>query len=131
MTLFHHSRNHGLSAQKGTNQVNIHYLAKVRGAHFRHGNALDDARIVDQNVDRPDVLLDLLHQRLNLIFLRHIRDIALRVNAQRRVIRQRLLQIFLRAAVERDLRPCHCQSLRNGKSDAVSRAGHERRFPFQ
>ena len=47
------------SAGGGGVQVNVHHLTELGSGHLGHGDALDDAGIVDQNVDVADFLGDL------------------------------------------------------------------------
>ena len=41
-----------------------------------HGDALDDAGVVDQDVDLSHLYVDALHERLDIILLGHVADIA-------------------------------------------------------
>ena len=57
-------------------------LAELRGLHLVHGDALDDAGVVDQDVDYADFLLYPGHEVLYLSLVGHVADVAVGLDAQ-------------------------------------------------
>ena len=125
MTLLQHPGDDGLGADEGAHQVDVHHLPEFLRAHLRHGDAADDARVVEQDVYAAQIGLDLGDQILYLGLIGDVGNVALGVNALGGVIRQSLAQMLLAAAVEGDLRPRVRQGLRHGEADAVGPAGHQ------
>ena len=58
MAFSDHPRYHRLRHDKRSIQVNIDHLTKFSSTHFGHRNPLDDAGVVYQDVDFPDLLPD-------------------------------------------------------------------------
>ena len=131
MALLQHPGNDRFGADEGADQVDVHHLAEVLGGHLGHGDALDDAGVVHQNVHTPQVGLDFAHQLRHLLLRRDVGDVAPGVDALGAVVGQGIVQVGLAAAVEGDFRPRSGQRLGDGKADAVGPTGHQGRFAFQ
>ena len=95
------------------------------------GGELDDARVVDQNVNDSDFLLNALDQGLHSGFVRHVADIAMRVNALFFVSGQPLVDQLLTDIVKNNRRACLGVSRCNVKADAVGSARHKCDFSLE
>ena len=131
MALFDHARDDCLGADEGSHKVDVHDLAEIFRAHLGHGDALDDAGVVHKDVDGAEFRGDFRHQLLHLGLVRHVRDVAVGLDALCLIIRHCLVQVLLAAAVENDLRAGARQGFRDGESDAVGSAGHKGYFSLQ
>ena len=91
-----------------------------------HGDALDDAGVVDQDVDLSYLLVDLLHECLHVVFLRDVAHVALHVlDASLFVVVQTTLQGCLVDVVEDDvLNTCCNKRLCDVEANAVRGAGN-------
>ena len=69
MALLDHAGDDGLGDDEGGVQVDVDDLAEVLRAHFEHRDALDDARVVHEDVDDADFFLDLRDHFLDFLFL--------------------------------------------------------------
>ena len=96
-----------------------------------HGDALDDAGVVDQNVDGPDFFLYLGYEGLYLSLVGHVADVAVCLDAQLSVGGESLLHQLGLDVVEYDggsgLCVCRC----DGEADSVGCAGYQRNLAFE
>ena len=125
MSLAQHAGQHSLRDDERSRQVDIDDLAEILRRHLEHRDALDDARIVHEDVDGAKLLLDIRDHRTDSLFIRDIAYVAMRLNAIFLVVRQRLVHMRLTAAVERDFRTRIGISLRNCIANAIGRARHQ------
>ena len=131
MSQAHHAGQDGLAHNEGRHEVDVDYLLIFLHLHLMHGDALDDAGVVDQNVNGAQLLPDVGHHLPDAVLVRHIADIALRVDAQRFIIAERLLQMGLAATIESQSCASLGQCLADGKANAVAAARHKRHTAFQ
>ena len=96
-----------------------------------HGYALDDAGVVDQDVDCPDLFLYLGHEGLYLSLVGHIADVAVGLDAQPGVGGESLLHQFGPDVVEYDGGSGLCVGGGYGEADSVGCAGHQRDLAFE
>ena len=131
VALFDHARNAGLGDDERRVQVNVDDLAEIGGAHLQHRDALDDAGVVDQNIDDADFLTDLGDGLLHRFLVGHVADIAVRLDALLFVSGQTLVDQLLIDIVEDDGRARRRIRAGDGEADAVRRAGDEGNLAFQ
>ena len=120
-----------LAQMKGGVEVHVDDLAEIVGAHLRHGDALDDARVVDQNVDDADLVLHVCHQGLHRAFISHVADVAMGPDALFCIGGQPLVHQLLTDVVKDDGRARGGKCLRNGEPDAVGAARDPGDFVLQ
>ena len=131
MALLDHARNAGLGDDERRVEVNVDHLAEIGRAHFEHRDALDDAGVVDQNVDHADFLANLGDGLLHCFLIGHVADIAVRLDALLLVGSQTLVDQILIDIVENDGRARRRQRVGNREADAVGRAGDESNLALQ
>src|SRR5579883_8003 len=61
----HHAEGDGVTEIKDAAQVGLHNLVPGFGLHADEEIILDHSRVVDEDIDRPQLLLDALHARLH------------------------------------------------------------------
>ena len=86
-----------------------------------HGDAFDDAGVVDQDIDLAHVLMDFTDQRLDFVFLGDVANIALDILDTRFLIGgEAAVHKFLLDVIEDDgLDAGSCESLCDVETDAV------------
>ena len=131
VTPLDHAGDNGLGNDEGSDQVDIHDLTEISGLHLHHGDALDDAGVVDQDVNAAQVALDCRNQLLDILFLGHVGKIAVGVDALCLVVLQCFLHVLLAAAVKGDLCAGCRQTFCDSEADAVCGAGDQSYFTFQ
>ncbi len=91
-----------------------------------HGNALDDAGVVHQDVNLSYLLVDGLHKSLHVVFLGDVAHVALHVlDAGLLVVGQSALQCCLVDVVEDDvLGACSHKGLGDVETDTVAGTGN-------
>ena len=119
MAFLYHARYDGLRHNEGRVEVDVYHLAEFLDRHLRHGDALDDAGVVDQYVNHAQLLLDVGHHGLHLFFVGYVADVSLGVDALCLVVGQSLVHVLLAAAVERYLGACVGVCLGYGEAYAV------------
>ncbi len=128
VALFNHGGDHGLAYDKRSVQIDVHHLAELRGRHLAHGNALDNARIVHQNINHAHFGGNLLYQRLHGVFVRYVAHIAVRLDSGLFVSGEAFIDELLLDIVEYDRRAGLCHAGCNRKADAVACACDKRDF---
>ncbi len=131
MALLDHPGDDGLGADEGGVQVHVDDGTEVRRAHFDHGDALDDAGVVDQDVDGADFFLDLLDEGLHSGLVGHVAGVAVGLDALGGVSVDAHLGLFRVQVVENDGRAGGGEGFRDRKADAVGSAGDPGYFAFQ
>ena len=131
VTFLDHRGDDGLGADEGGVEVHVDDLAEIVGAHLRHGDALDDARVVDQNVDDADLVLHVCHQGLHRAFISHVADVAMGPDALFCIGGQPLVHQLLTDVVKDDGSTRGGKCLRNGETDAVGAARYPGDFTLQ
>ena len=131
MTLLDHAGDNVLCHDVGGDEVDVDDLTEVLGLHLKHGNALDDAGVVDKDVNGAEVALDVGDQLDDVFLIGDVGEVAVSVDAFLTVGGQSGLHVVLTAAVERDLCACGSVCLCNGEADAVCGAGNKSYFSFQ
>ncbi len=98
-----------------------------------HRYALDDSRIVDEDVDVTHLCVDFLHKSLDIVFLCHVAHITVHIlYAGLFVVCQSLFESGLINVVEDDvLDACGHKRLGDVESDTVRSAGDPGIFTFQ
>ena len=91
-----------------------------------HGNALDDAGIVHQNVNLAHLGMNLVYQFLHGVLVGHVADVALHVgNSSLLVVVKSALQSLFVAVVEDDgLNTSGHKCLCNVEADSVRSTGN-------
>ena len=102
MTLLDHARDARLGNDERRVEVNVDDLAEIRRAHLQHRDALDDAGVVDQNVDDADFFANLSDGLLHGFLIGHVADIAMRLDALLLVGSQTLIDQILVDIVKDD-----------------------------
>ena len=131
VTLLNHRRNDRLGDDERRIQVNINHLTELFGGHFAHRNALDDARVVDKDVNHADFFLNLGDERVDGGFIGHVADIAVRLDALFGIGSNALIHQFLLNVVEDDGRAGVAHGAGDGEADTVGRTGDEGDFALQ
>ena len=131
VALLDHAGDNMLCHDVGGNQVDIDDLAEVLGLHLQHGNTLDDAGVVDQDVNGAQVPLDVGHQLDHVLLVGDVGIVAVGVDALFMVGSHGGLHVMLAAAVESDLCAGGGIGLGDGKADAVSGAGDQSYLTLQ
>ena len=98
-----------------------------------HGNTLDDAGVVNQNIYLTHLLVNFLNQRLDVVFLGHVAHITLHVlDASLLVVSQTTLQGSLVDVVKDNCFDTCCnECLRNVEANAIRSACNPRILTFQ
>ena len=98
-----------------------------------HGDALDDAGVVDEDVNLADLSVDFLDESLDVVFLRNVADIAVNVlDAGLLIVGQSALKGCFVDVVEDDVLDAGCNKrLGDVESDAVGSACNPSVFSFQ
>ena len=130
---FHHLRHDCRRTNERTNKVDVNDLLELLALHLVHGNALDDAGIVDQNVNLPHLGMNLLHQFLHGLLVSHITNVAFRIlEASLSVVVIPTLQRLFASTVEDDvLDTCLCKGFCNTETDAVTGSRNPGILAFQ
>ena len=95
MSLLNHGRNHCLGYDKRRIQVHIYHLSELCRGHLAHGDSLNDACVIDENVNHADLLLDRCNHAIDSILIGDITYISMRVNAFFLVCRNALVHKLL------------------------------------
>lgn len=104
LTALHHLGDDGRADDERTDEVDVDDLLELSALHLVHGDALDDAGIVYEDVDLTYLLVDLLHECLYVIFLRYVAYVALHVlNAGLLIVVKTALQGCFINVVEDDV----------------------------
>ena len=74
--LFDHGRDHRLGHDKRPVEVDVDDLPEVLGGHLHHGDALDDAGVVHQNIDHAHLGLNFGHQLVYRVLAGNIAHVA-------------------------------------------------------
>ena len=122
MALADHAGQDGFGHDERPDEVDVDDLTEIFRAHLTHGDALDNACIIDENVDRAQGFRNFSHHGPDRCFIGHITEIAVRRNAFLFIIRESLLQMHLAAAVESNDCTGFRKRLGNSKTDTVRTA---------
>ena len=130
--LHHFGKDGGGDDVRG-HEVHVDDLLEFLALHLVHRDALDDAGVVDEDVDLADLGVNALHQGLDGLFVGDVADIAGHVrDARLLVVGEAALEGGLVDVIENDvLRAGGDESLRDVEADAVGGAGDPGVFPFQ
>ena len=93
MALFQHPGYDRLCADEGTDQIDVHHLAEILHRHLGHGDSLNDAGIVHQNVHAAQLGLNAGDQAADLSLVGDIGNAAVGVDALGGVIGQGLSRL--------------------------------------
>ena len=133
LAAFHHLRDHGGRADVRAHQVHVNHLLEFGAGHFVHGDALDDAGVVHQDVNLADFLVDAVYQFLHRHFVGHVAHITVHVGDTGGFVGfQALFHGGLVGGVEDDvLHTGFHKSLGNGEANAVCGACHPGILSFE
>ena len=131
MALLDHAGDNCLGDDVGSDEVDIDDLTEVLCLHLEHRNALDNAGVVDKDVDGAEVALDICDHLDDVLFIGNVAVVALGVDALFGIGLHSLFHVLLAAAVESDLCAAVCVCLGYRKADTVCRAGDQRNFAFK
>jgi hypothetical protein len=67
-----HSLHHSLHGVQRRLEMDRHGALEVIGRHFIHRADLDDASVVNQHVDRAELLLDIGNERIKVMRVGHV-----------------------------------------------------------
>jgi len=128
---FHHRRKDGLGDDERSGKVDIDDLAPIACCHLVHRDALDDAGVVDQDVDRPQILDDPLIGPDYCILIGYVAHIAFCIDSCLLVGIESLVNQFLIDVIECNL----CSSLRihtgDCKPDPITGSGNPGHLSLQ
>ena len=132
VALLDHAGDNCLSNDEGSNQVDVNNFAEVFAGHFDHGDTLDDACVVNQNVNAAQIFFDLPDQSNDVFFLSNVAVVAVSFgDACFSVVLDAFVHALFGAAVVNDLSACLCQSGADSEADAVGAAGNQSNLAFQ
>ena len=126
----HHRRKHRFSDDEGGGQIDVDDQPPIIDAHLMHRNALDDAGVVHEDIDRSKILFDLLRGLLDCRFIRHIADISFYIEARFLIGGKPLIHQLPVDVVESDFRSRLGICQRDIQTDAVAAAGNPGDFPL-
>ena len=114
-------------------QIDVDDLAEVLRAHLDHRDALDDTCVVHEDVNLTHLLVDLLHESLHSVLVRHVTDIALHVlDAGLLIVGQTASEELLINVVKDDcLDACSHESLGDVETDTIGCASDPGVLSFQ
>ena len=118
-SLFDHPGQNCFGANERSCQINIDNLIPLCFCHLDHRNSLDDARIVDQNVNCADLLFYVFNKSIYLLFVRYIADSAVSIDAFFLVSRKASVNQLLIDIIENNLRANFRKRFRIRKAKAV------------
>ena len=75
----HHLRQYRSGYNVWCYQVNIDHLLEFLTLHLMHRYTLDDAGVINENIDLSYLLMNTLHKSLDGVLVRHVAYIAVRV----------------------------------------------------
>ena len=125
MALLDHGGDDGLGHDEGGVQVHVDHLAELLSGHFRHGDALDDAGVVHQNVDDAHLALHLRDKGIHRLLVGDVTHIAVGLDALLGVGSQALVHQLLLDVVEHDGGARLAHGTGDGKADAIAGAGDQ------
>ena len=127
----YHAGDDVLCHDERRDEVYIYHLAEIGGLHLQHRDAADYTGVVDKDIYRAEVVLNICDELYNVGLICDVGEIALGVYALGGIGVQRGGHVRLTAAVEGYLRTGIGEGLRNGKADAVCRARDEGDLAFK
>ena len=131
MALLYHAGDDCLGDDVGSDEVDVDDLAEVLCLHLKHGNTLDDAGVVDKDVDGAEVALDVCDHLDDVFFISNVAVVALGVDALLGIGLHGLFHVLLAAAVKSDLCAAVCVSLGYRKANAICCARNKSDFAFE
>ena len=129
MPFFNHAGDDCFGADKWRDQVNINDLCKIIDRHVSHRNALDDARVIDQNIDHADFFFDSGNQLGYSFLIRHIGNITVYVDSFFFICLQAAQPAGFIGTVKANRRTGLRKADADGKANRVCAAGDQRDFP--
>ena len=131
MSFFYHFRNHRLRNNKGSIQINIHYLTEILHTHFMHWYSFDNSCIIYQNINTSKFSGNGCNHFFHFFFICHITEISSCMNSLCFICFKRFFHMFLASAVKRNLCPCSCQCFCDCKTNSICCPCYQRYFSFQ
>ena len=119
MALLNHAGDNCLGHDERRVQVHVNNLSELGSRHIAHGNPLDDAGIVHQNVHHAYFLLNLSNHLIDGVLTGHVTYIAVGFDSLFLVSSQSLVNQLLLDIIEHDGCACACHGLGDGKADSV------------
>jgi hypothetical protein len=126
-----HARRHGARDEEGAGEIRVEHLAPLRLGHLRERRTALDPRVVHEDVDRGEVLFDLLDRGGDRVALADIEGRGADARAGD-LDPQRLgggSEFLFVTAVEHDGRPGLREPARNREAEALTGTGDERGAP--
>jgi len=115
-----------LRAEARTLQVDIQDMVPVTLCHLEEGDARKYPRVVDQNVDGAEPILDGRHHGLNLLYLAHVRsDQDLPPSAGAYLIGDALGSSLVVEPIDRHVGASRGKLQRHRAADALLRPGYQ------
>ena len=102
MTLLDHCRDNCFRYDERSIQIYVDYLTELICGHLGHGDSLDDACVVNQDIDGAYFLLDLSYHSINCFFVGNVTYIAVSLDAFLSVCSDSLVYQLLLDIVEAD-----------------------------
>ena len=130
-SLADHAGNYGLGAYVWCHEVYVDDLTEFFRRHFMHRDALDDACVVDQDVNRTEGRRYVCNHRLYACLVSAVAYISLGIDPESGIFLKCPVHICLCAAVEGDLCACFCKSLSHRKADSIRSSGHQCHLAFE
>ena len=118
-SLGNHAGNNRLGHDKRCNEIDINDLTEVGFIHVTHGNPLDDAGIIDQDIDCPNAGVNIRYHIPYFLCIRHITDISFGINPFFGIGSHGRVQMLLTTAIKGNTGSGPGISSCNGKSDTV------------
>ena len=79
LAALHHLGEHGGGDDERGDEVHVDDGLELGALHLVHRDALDDAGVVDEDVDLAHLFVDLLHEGLHVVFLGHVAHVPVHV----------------------------------------------------
>ena len=131
MALLDHCRDNCFRYDERCIQVYVDHLAELICSHLGHGDSLDDACVVNQDIDGAYFLLDLSYHSINCFFVGNVTYIAVSLDAFLSVCSDSLVYQFLLDIVEADGSTALSVCGSDSETNTVRCAGNQCNLTFQ
>ena len=131
MTLLDHCRDNCFRYDERCIQVYVDHLTELICGHLGHRNSLDDACVVNQDIDGAYFLLDLSYHSINCFFVGNVTYIAVSLDAFLSVCSDSLVYQLLLDIVEADGSTALSVCGSDSETNTVRCAGNQCNLTFQ